>query len=88
MTDDDREGFEPVAPDDAGDPAAAFEALRSTIEKQGGQIGAEMTIIRRGVLSGRTALASARSKRAVSTCTGGALGSGRGRISILGWIGS
>ena len=25
MTDDDREGFEPVAPDDAGDPAAAFE---------------------------------------------------------------
>ncbi len=50
MTDDDREGFEPeAAPDDAGDPAAAFEALRRTIEKQGGQIGAEMTIIRRGV---------------------------------------
>ena len=47
MTDDDREGFEPdAAPDD---PAAAFEALRRTIEKQGGQIGAEMTIIRRGV---------------------------------------
>ena len=39
MTDDDREGFEPVAPDDAGDPAAAFEALRRTVEKQGGQIG-------------------------------------------------
>ena len=49
MTDDDREGFEPVAPDDAGDPAAAFEALRRTVEKQGGQIGAEMTVIRRGV---------------------------------------
>lgn len=49
MTDDDREGFEPVAPDDAGDPAAAFETLRRTIEKQGGQIGAEMTVIRRGV---------------------------------------
>ena len=50
MTDDDREGFEPeAAPDDAGDPAAAFEALRRTIEKQGGQIGAEMTVIRRGV---------------------------------------
>ena len=49
MTDDDREGFEPVAPDDAGDPAAAFEALRRTVEKQGGQLGAEMTIIRRGV---------------------------------------
>ena len=50
MTDDDREGFEPEAsPEDAGDPAAAFEALRRTIEKQGGQIGAEMTIIRRGV---------------------------------------
>jgi len=49
MTDDDREGFEPVAPDDAGDPAAAFEALRRTVEKQGGQLNAEMTVIRRGV---------------------------------------
>lgn len=50
MTDDDREGFEPEAlPDDAGDPAAAFEALRRTVEKQGAQIGAEMTVIRRGV---------------------------------------
>jgi len=50
MTDHDREGFEPEAsPEDAGDPAAAFEALRHTIEKQGGQFGAEMTIIRRGV---------------------------------------
>ena len=50
MTDDGREGFAPGAEqDDAGDPAAAFEALRRTVEKQGGQIGAEMTIIRRGV---------------------------------------
>ena len=49
MTEDDREGFEPVAPDDAGDPAAAFEALRRTVEKQGGQLNAEMTVIRRGV---------------------------------------
>ena len=50
MTDDDREGFKPESSaEDAGDPAAAFEALRRTIEKQGGQIGAEMTIIRRGV---------------------------------------
>jgi len=50
MTDDDREGFEPrAAPDDAGDPAAAFEALRRSVERQGGQIGAEMTVIRRGV---------------------------------------
>lgn len=47
---DDREVFKPEAsPEDAGDPAAAFEALRRTIEKQGGQLGAEMTIIRRGV---------------------------------------
>lgn len=49
MTDEDREGFEPVAPDDAGDPAAAFEALRRTVEKQGKQLNAEMTVIRRGV---------------------------------------
>jgi len=47
---DDREGFEPdAAPDDAGDPAAAFEALRRTVEAQGAQLGAEMTVIRRGV---------------------------------------
>ena len=49
MTDEDREGFEPKDDSQAGDPAAAFEALRHTVEKQGGQIGAEMTIIRRGV---------------------------------------
>lgn len=48
--DDDREGIEPETLDeDAGDPAAAFEALRRTIETQGAQIGAEMTIIRRGL---------------------------------------
>jgi len=50
MTDDDREGFEPGASaEDAGDPAAAFEALRRTVETQGKQLGAEMTVIRRGV---------------------------------------
>lgn len=49
MTDDDREGIEPEDDSQAGDPAAAFEALRRTVEKQGGQLNAEMTIIRRGV---------------------------------------
>lgn len=49
MTDDDRERIEPEDDSQAGDPAAAFEALRRTIERQGGQIGAEMTVIRRGV---------------------------------------
>lgn len=50
MTDDDSAEFEPeAAPADAGDPAAAFEALRHMVEKQGAQIGAEMTVIRRGV---------------------------------------
>lgn len=48
--DDDREGIEPEAPDEvAGDPAAAFDALRRTIEMQGAQIGTEMTVIRRGL---------------------------------------
>lgn len=42
--DDEREDH-----DQAGDPAQAFEALRQTIEKQGAQLGAEMTVIRRGV---------------------------------------
>ncbi len=49
MTDDDREEFEPAAPEDAGDPTAAFEALRRTVESQAAQLGAEMTVIRRGV---------------------------------------
>lgn len=47
---DDRDEFAPEAPeDDAGDPAAAFDALRRTIETQGAQIGAEMTVMRRGL---------------------------------------
>ena len=51
MTDDDREPFEPGYTDRQGDedPAQAFAALRRTVEKQGAQIGAEMTVIRRGV---------------------------------------
>ncbi|MGE3149433.1 MAG: DUF6118 family protein [Pseudorhodoplanes sp.] len=49
MTDDDREGFEPEDDSQAGDPAQAFDALRRTIETQGAQLGAEMTVIRRGV---------------------------------------
>jgi len=49
MTDDDREGIEPEDDSQAGDPAAAFEALRRTVESQGVQLNAEMTIIRRGV---------------------------------------
>ena len=48
--DDDREGIEPEALDeDAGDPAAAFDALRRTIETQGAEISAEMTVMRRGL---------------------------------------
>jgi len=50
MTDDDREGFEPeAAPEDAGDPAAAFDALRQTIEDLAGNLRREMTTIRKGV---------------------------------------
>lgn len=37
--------------DEAGDPAQAFDALRETIKRQGQEIGAEMTVIRRGVES-------------------------------------
>lgn len=49
--DDDREGTELVVldEDEAGDPVAAFDALRRTIETQGAQIGAEMTVMRRGL---------------------------------------
>ncbi len=44
------EEIEPEASaEDAGDPAAAFDALRRTIETQGAQIGAEMTVMRRGL---------------------------------------
>lgn len=48
--DDDRQAIEQDMQDqDAGDPAAAFDALRRTIESQGAQIGAEMTVMRRGL---------------------------------------
>ena len=48
--DDDREGFEPEAMDeDAGDPAAAFDALRETVENLTADLKREMTIIRKGV---------------------------------------
>ena len=48
--DDDGEGITRQALDeDAGDPAAAFDALRHTIETQVAQIGAEMTVMRRGL---------------------------------------
>ena len=48
MTDDSSRDL-PSNDADANDPAAAFEALRRTIETQGMAIGAEMTIIRRGL---------------------------------------
>lgn len=57
MTDDDRnhhpEDMEPEAfhEDDAGDPAAAFEALRDTVEELAADLGREMTTIRKGVES-------------------------------------
>ncbi|MCF1436926.1 MULTISPECIES: DUF6118 family protein [Rhizobium/Agrobacterium group] len=44
--DDDREGFEP---EDAGDPAAAFDALRQTVDNLAGDLTREMTTIRKGV---------------------------------------
>ena len=48
--DDDREGFEPEALDeDAGDPAAAFDALRRTVDTLAGDLTREMTTIRKGV---------------------------------------
>lgn len=49
----DREDFEPKAfhENDAGDPAAAFEALRETIEDLAADLGREMTTIRKGVES-------------------------------------
>lgn len=48
--DDDREGIEPEALDeDAGDPAAAFDALRQTVEDLAGDLTREMTTIRKGV---------------------------------------
>jgi hypothetical protein len=48
---DDRPRDEPEAPEpeDAGDAAAAFDALRRAVETQGARLGAEMTVIRRGL---------------------------------------
>lgn len=60
MTNDDRddrswgqEGSEPeiFGEAEAGDPAAAFEALRETIEDLAADLGREMTTIRKGVES-------------------------------------
>ena len=57
MAEDDRnqhrEDFEPEAfhENDAGDPAAAFEALRETIEDLAADLGREMATIRKGVES-------------------------------------
>ena len=49
MTDDDREGSEPGSlPDDAATRPPRSRRCGRTVEKQGGQIGAEMTVIRRG----------------------------------------
>lgn len=48
--DDDRDGNGlATREEDSGDPAAAFDALRRTVETQGAQIGAEMTVMRRGI---------------------------------------
>lgn len=48
--DDDRDEFGPDgSADDAGDPAAAFDALRETIESLAGDLTREMTTIRKGV---------------------------------------
>ena len=48
--DDDREEFEPDAMDeDADDPAAAFDALRETVENLAADLKREMTTIRKGV---------------------------------------
>lgn len=47
-----REGIEPEAlelDEDVGDPAAAFDALRLTIETQGAEMGAEIRLMRRGL---------------------------------------
>ena len=44
--DDDRDEF---GPQDAGDPAAAFDALRETVENLAADLKREMTTIRKGV---------------------------------------
>jgi hypothetical protein len=43
------EGSEPEGYDDAGDPAAAFDALRTTVEYLADDLAREMTTIRKGV---------------------------------------
>ena len=48
--DDDRDELGPNgSADDAGDPAAAFDALRETVESLAGDLTREMTTIRKGV---------------------------------------
>ena len=47
--DDDREGLPEALDEDAGDPAAAFDALRQTVEGLAGDLTREMTTIRKGV---------------------------------------
>lgn len=48
--DDDREGIEPeVLDENAGDPAAAFDALREKVEHLAGDLTREMATIRKGV---------------------------------------
>lgn len=49
MTDEDRDGFEHEDDSHAGDPAEAFETLRRTVEDLAGDLGREMTTIRKGV---------------------------------------
>lgn len=49
MTDDSEEYHELDLVDDEGDPAAAFEALRQTIEELAENLAREMTTIRKGV---------------------------------------
>ena len=51
--DENRQDMEPETfrEEDAGDPAAAFEALRETIEDLAADLGREMTTIRKGVES-------------------------------------
>ena len=56
MTQEDGEAFgsegidaQDARDDEAGDPAQAFEALRQSVERQGQQIGAELSVVRKGV---------------------------------------
>lgn len=56
MTQEGNEAFGPegidaqdARDDEAGDPAQAFEALRQSVEHQGQQIGAELSVVQKGV---------------------------------------